>query len=142
MDLVKSIRDYIKSCPFVVDEAKSLNIDNILEKPSLSINLIPSERILTEDVVGNKTMERQFLFVARSTTDVMDQYIANYLLFDKISNWFDEQTENKIFPLLEDGYTPQSVKALNNAYIQEQPELQETGVYTITCSFIYIKKGT
>lgn len=136
--IIHSLWDYFLTCPLMGD--KKINIDFLPEKSlEYSIDTTPATEIVKRYVDGSSV--RQYLFVIRSVQDYGSdvlQNIANSGFFESLSNWLEEQTRNKNFPILPSGKEPQKIEAQSTGYLFVSGP--DTGKYQIQCRLQYFQE--
>lgn len=144
MKLIEAITAYMKTCPHLKDLTSRpvVNVDKVDEKPvNYSISPVPISPTLKNYVNGDKQEAYQYLFLLRGKTDVIEEYVDNHKFYENLSDWMDKQTENNIFPDVEDDKEPEKIETIDVAYLSVNDESGESAVYQITCQFIYRQKG-
>ena len=136
--IIHSLWDYFLTCPLMGD--KKINIDFLPEKSlEYSIDTTPATEIVKRYVDGSSV--RQYLFVIRSVQDYGSdvlQNIANSGFFESLSNWLEEQTRNKNFPILPSGKEPKKIEAQSTGYLFVSGP--DTGKYQIQCRLQYFQE--
>lgn len=139
--LIEAERDYILECPFIKDIFK-VNVNYLKEDiDSFSVIQIPCSPLISEDIMGNKTMQSMFGLVGRlNYSENMEDNIKNMALFEKFQEWIDDNNENGILPELSEGLTPLEVNIISNGYISETGADLDDAAYQIEMQLIYIKE--
>ena len=137
--IIQSLRDFFLTCPYLGDN--KINVDFLPEKGvEYSIDTTPATEIIKKYVNGDS--ERQYLFVLRSVNDYGSdtlQNIANSGTFEKVSSWFETQTDADSLPILPAGKTAKLIEAQSTGYLFTSTP--EAGKYQIQCRLIYLQKG-
>lgn len=141
MTIIESVREYINTYSELAQFAK-LNVDYLANKPTeYTIDPVPSEIVIEEDILGNST--RQFLFVFASREafgpSALDN-MANSGFYEDFNEWISEQNKNGVLPQLETGKTPTKIECLGLGYLFENDS--DTARYQIQCRLIYDQKGS
>lgn len=140
MSIIKGIRDFILTFPDLSKFAL-LNVDYLSGNPAeYTIDHVPSEIIIEEDITGDST--RQFLFVFASRESYGQDALknmANSGFYEKFESWLSEQNNKKNFPKLGNNQTPTEIEALGLGYLFENDD--NTARYQIQCRLIYEQKG-
>jgi hypothetical protein len=146
MSLINSIYDYILTCPILKEYNGYviLNVDysNGEEVTTYSINETVCNPIVKEYVNGNS--ENQFLFTISSVEPFggdADVNADNITFYEKLSKWLKDNNKQKIFPTMEEGQTPTSIKALTGGYLFDNQQDMTKARYCIQCKLIYDQKN-
>lgn len=140
--IIECIKDYFKGCPYLND--KDINIDFLGDdEEAFSIEEIPAPIITKKFIDGSK--EKQCLFVLASRLFFggleNQQKIDNLHLFEKISNWLEDNTENDVLPTLNDKQTATSIETLSSGYLFGTDKVNKYARYQIQCKLIYFEEG-
>jgi hypothetical protein len=135
MSIIKALQDYLETYDGM--ELQVLT-DQTGERPS-SYALAPSGNgKVTEDIIGNKTFENNYVFYAREATkDEVDRQ-DNYDFLESFSDWLDEQNDAGNLPELPGRYLAESIEVANSMLF----EIDEggTGLYQVQIKFTITKK--
>ena len=141
--IIKALRDYIRTCPHLdtFNNAIKVNV-NYLESnaDTYSIEEVPIEPILKKYVNGDSIRQYAFIFTSREPygVDVL-QNIDNSGFYEKFANWIEEQNNNEIFPLLDNGLEVLEIKVTSTGYAFAVTE--DTAQFQIQLRLKYFKKG-
>ena len=141
--IIKSLRDYIRTCPHLdtFNNAIKVNV-NYLEPDTdtYSIEEVPIEPILKRYVNGDSIRQYAFIFTSREPygVDVL-QNIDNSGFYEKFADWIEENNNNEIFPLLDNGLEPLEIKVTSTGYAFAVTE--NTAQFQIQLRLKYFKKG-
>ena len=141
--IIKVLRDYIRTCPHLdtFNNAIKVNV-NYLEPDTdtYSIEEVPIEPILKRYVNGDSIRQYAFIFTSREPygVDVL-QNIDNSGFYEKFADWIEENNNNEIFPLLDNGLEPLEIKVTSTGYAFAVTE--DTAQYQINLRLKYFKKG-
>ena len=136
--MIDSIQDYIKQCE-LFENIESINIDYQDKEPdNYSINTIPENRLINEDVIGNKYMQFSFTLTSRVYTATDLDRIQNLHFLDDFAEWIYEQNEIGNLPILpKDNQIATEIIVTSNAYLySNDPEIQN-GVYQMQLKLYY-----
>lgn len=136
--MIDSIKDYIKQCK-LFENIESINIDYQDKEPdNYSINTIPENRLINEDVIGNKYMQFSFTLTSRVYTATDLDRIQNLHFLDDFAEWIYEQNEIGNLPILpKDNQIATEIIVTSNAYLySNDPEIQN-GVYQMQLKLYY-----
>ena len=133
MSDIKAIQDFLLSYQQLEDD-RPVWVEMLGEEPlSYAVFLVPGKQV-TEDIIGNKTVEYPFGF--GSVEVIADNSVLLAAEFyEEFADWLDEQTGAGILPTLDAGKTAISIEALDTATIIERAE--KTGVFQILCKLVY-----
>lgn len=141
--IIKVLRDYIRNCPHLdtFNNAIKVNV-NYLEPQAdtYSIEEVPIEPILKRYVNGDSIRQYAFIFTSREPygIDVL-QNIDNSGFYEKFADWIENQNNNEIFPLLDNGLEPLEIKVTSTGYAFAVTE--DTAQFQIQLRLKYFKKG-
>lgn len=141
MAIIEAVRDYILTCPLLKDLAR-INVDFLPEDASTySIESVPTQTIISTDIDGSTT--RQFVFVFASRlfyTDELRNNIDNSGFYEDFENWLEANSENDVFPTLDEGLTPTKIEAISSGYLFDIAGDYSNARYQIQCRLIYDKE--
>lgn len=141
--IIKSLRDYIRTCPYLdtFNNAIKVNV-NYLESDvdTYSIEEVPIEPIVKKYINGDSIRQYAFIFTSREPygVDVL-QNIDNSGFYEKFADWIENQNNNEIFPLLDNGLEPLEVKVTSTGYAFAVTE--DTAQFQIQLRLKYFKRG-
>lgn len=145
MRIIESIRNYIALCPHLksFNEVLALYVDfsNSEEATTYSIEEVPAEPIIKKYIDGSS--ERQFLFVFSSVEiygSAFDQNINNVGFYEDFSKWLEDNSKNKMFPLMSEGKEALKVEALTNGYLFNNAASGQTARYQVQCKLTYYQE--
>lgn len=137
MTIIKGLRDYFKKCPLLKNG--TINVDCLVEKPiRYCIETVPAEPVILRYTDGDSLNQYVFLLASREYYgQEVQQNIENSELYEKLSDWIDEQNKADNMPDIGDGRQPQRIETLTSGYlIDAQPN---TARYQIQMRVIYYK---
>ena len=141
--IIKALRDYIRTCPHLdaFNNAIKVNV-NYLEPDvdTYSIEEVPIEPIIKRYVNGDSVRQYAFIFTSREPygVDVL-QNIDNSGFYEKFADWIENQNNNEILPLLDNGLEPLEIKVTSTGYAFAVTE--DTAQFQIQLKLKYFKKG-
>lgn len=141
--IIDALRNYIRNCPHLdtFNNAIKVNV-NYLEPQAdtYSIEEVPIEPILKRYVNGDSIRQYAFIFTSREPygIDVL-QNIDNSGFYEKFADWIENQNNNEIFPLLDNGLEPLEIKVTSTGYAFAVTE--DTAQFQIQLRLKYFKKG-
>lgn len=141
--IIDSLRAYIRTCPHLETYNNAIKVNvNYLEPnvDTYSIEEIPIEPILKRYVNGDSIRQYAFIFTSREPygIDVL-QNIDNSGFYEKFADWIENQNDNEIFPLLDNGLEPLEIKVTSTGYAFAVTE--DTAQFQIQLRLKYFKKG-
>ena len=139
MSIIESIREYMSRCPLLSEG--NINVDFLgSENIEYSIETVPCEPVIKYYVGGASLRQYEFIIASREfySTDVV-QNIQNSAFYEKLAEWIEEKSRNKILPVLEnEKQSAQKLEILTHgALISEDAK---TAVYQIQLRLIYIQE--
>ena len=136
--MIDSIQDYIKQCE-LFKNIESINVDYQDEEPdNYSINSIPENRLINEDVIGNKYMQFSFTLTSRVYTATDLDRIQNLHFLDDFAEWIYEQNEMGNLPILPKGnQIATEIIVTSNAYLYSNDPKIQNGVYQMQLKLYY-----
>lgn len=141
--IIKALRDYIRSCPHLDTFNNAIRVNVNYLEPSAdtySIEEVPIEPILKKYVNGDSIRQYAFIFTSREPygIDVL-QNIDNSGFYEKFADWIEENNDNNILPLLDNGLEPLAVDVTSTGYAFAVTE--DTAQFQIQLRLKYFKKG-
>ncbi|MCC3870285.1 chloramphenicol resistance protein [Terrisporobacter mayombei] len=141
--IIKALRDYIRTCPHLdtFNNAIKVNVNYLEpETDTYSIEEVPIEPILKTYVNGDSIRQYAFIFTSREPygVDVL-QNIDNSGFYEKFADWIENQNNNEIFPLLDNGLEPLAIEVTSTGYAFAVTE--DTAQFQIQLRLKYFKKG-
>lgn len=138
MSIIESIRKYMAKCPLL--DGGSINIDFLSSSNiEYTIETVPCEPVIKYFIGGSSLRQYEFILASREFygTDVV-QNIQNSEFYENLAHWIEENSKNKILPVLEN--EKQSVDKIeiltHGALISEDAK---TAVYQIQLRLIYFQ---
>lgn len=144
--IIDCVKDYMKTCPYL-NELSRINVDYLdvdsKDCEYWSIEPLEVPTVLRTNVLRTKTERQcQFILATRSFFNplVDTQNINNLHLFEKIAEWFFQNTKNKILPELNDGEFATSIEATTSGYLYGTNKDNTIARYQMTCKLLYEKE--
>jgi len=144
--IIESIKEYIKKCPYL-NELSKINVDYLeMENNDFeywSIEKVEAPTIIKKNVLGTKTERQcQFIIASRSFINphIDTQNIDNLNLFEKIEEWFYQNSKNGILPKLNDDETAISIEATTPGYLYGTNKDYTIARYQMSCKLLYEKR--
>lgn len=141
--IIQALRDYFLDCPLMTDNR--LNIDYLPEDTKkngveFSIDVSPAEEVIQSYMDGGAKC--QCVFTVRSVNNYGSgvlQNLTNSGFYEQLTNWLEQQTNKRAFPILPRGMQGLSIKAQSAGYLFSAYE--DVAKYQIQCRLIYYRKG-
>lgn len=136
--MIEKIRDYISTCPYLIEYTELLV--NYLAPNSATYSVNEGQGydpIVDTYTNGNKEM--QFIFTLDSRlvwNENLENNIKNSKFFENFSNWLENNDDNGIFPNV-NGIIPETIRATSNGFIYATDSNE--AIYRIECIFTYLK---
>lgn len=139
--IIESIRNYIKTCPYLDEFAKGINVDYLAENSTTySIEEVPCEPITKRYVNGDTVRQYDFIFCSREAygPDVL-QNIENCGFYEDFANWIESQSNIGILPKLSENKEASEIKVTTTGYAFQTDV--DKARYQIQLKLIYFQKG-
>ena len=144
--IIKCIKEYMKDCPYL-NELSKINIDYLNmgddDFEYWSLEKVEAPTVLKRNVLGTRTERQcQFIIASRSFFNplVDTQNVENLDLFEKIEEWFRQNTKKKLLPILNDGETATSIEATTPGYLYGTNKDNTIARYQMSCKLLYDKE--
>lgn len=136
--MIDYIKKYLLQYPLFKEIEEQIGIDYQSEQPdSYSINTVPENRLLYDDIIGNKHKQYTFTITSRAYTATDLNRIENLNLLDDFTDWIEKQNENGNLPKLAEKQIADELIVTSNAYLySNDPEIQN-GVYQMQLKLYY-----
>lgn len=136
--IIDILKEYLETnCAYI----ENLKIDYLSEGKSWSLEQESNPIQIKKDVLGNRKMQLTFTLATRvfvnSITDDNQRKILK--AFSDIAEWMYQQTRKGLLPQLNEGETPESLEATDNAYLFAVSKDRTQARYEMPCKFIYKK---
>ena len=133
--IIESIREYILSCSYL--DERALNVDYLNDGIAYSVDPLPCDPIIQRYVDGGKKKQYQFAFSSKDLYDADARInIENSGFYQKLEEWFEDQTDHGILPDLENPKQQSlAIETLNSGYLYDAET--DLGQYRIECRLIY-----
>ena len=141
--VLEALFDYFSGCPLMV--AGRLNIDYLPEDTGEAGVEYAISTTPTDDVVYRYTnggARCRYPFTISSVNDYGPDEAQNMLnsgFYEALAAWLNKQTRARNLPVLPEGCTPRSLRAIGPGYLY-QPDVN-AGKYQIQCDLEYYRKG-
>lgn len=131
----------MRTCP-LLDEDGKVRIHFLWETPiAYVIEEVPAEPIVKRYVDGSSIRQVLFMFASRDGYDksaIQTMLSSNF--YEKLSDWFEQQTLKGDLPKLPQGMESQKIEAVSTGYALEADEPKKTARYQIQCKLTYYKE--
>lgn len=141
--IIDSIRNYMRNlnCLDTFNNAIRVNV-NYLEPnaDTYSIEEVPVEPIVKKYINGDSIRQYAFIFTSREPygADVLTN-IDNSGFYEKLADEIENNNNNEIFPLLDNGLEPLEIKVTSTGYAFAVAE--DTAQFQIQLRLKYFKRG-
>ncbi len=136
--MIDSIIEYLKQCE-LFKNIESINVDYQDSQPDdFAVNTVPENRLLNEDVLGNKFMQYSFNLTSKVYTATDLDRIANLHFLDDLAEWIYEQNEKGNLPKLpKENQIATGIEVTSYGYLySNDPEIQN-GIYQMQLKLYY-----
>lgn len=139
MSIIEGVRDFIKTFEGIGTDAPVWVqfLDN--EPVQYAILPIGGTRVISEDILGNKTLEYLFALQSMESTAEDIDRLESAGFYESFAEWLDEQTKAENLPKMPRALEPIEIEALGWGILFQQGE-SETAVYQIQCRLVYAQK--
>lgn len=139
--IIDCLRKYIKTCPYLDEFEKRINVDYLDEEPtSYSIEETPCEPIIKKYIGGDSKRQYQFIFTSRESygADVL-QNIDNCGFYEDFAQWLEDETIKGNLLKLDSGKECIKIEAMSTGYAFQTDV--DKARYQIQCRIVYLQKG-
>ena len=139
--IIGSLREYIKTCPYLDEFSKGINVDYLAEdSTTYSIEEVPCEPIIKKYVNGDTVRQYDFIFCSREAygPDVL-QNIENCGFYEDFADWIESESLKGNLPVLRNGMESRKLNVTTTGYAF-QTDIDKAR-YQIQLKLIYFKKG-
>ena len=137
--LIRAIREFFCTCPFLKDGA--IHVDYIGICPTeYSIDSVPAKKEVKAYIDGSALCQFVFTFgsVEVYGSDV-EINLENSGFYENFVAWLKEKSQKKELPLLENGREALRIEAESQGYVIDAGE--NMARYQIQCRLLYFEKG-
>lgn len=136
-NLIKNIRDFILTCPFLEDWR--VNVDYVGADMQYSIDPLPCDPIIQKYTDGGAKKQFQFAFTSEEEYDQDTRInIENSGFYQAFEEWLEEKTYKEEFPDLGERKIPVKLETLNSGYLYDVNG--DKARYRIECRLIYVQE--
>lgn len=97
---------------------------------------IPGNKVVEEDLAGNKTKEFPFALQSVNSTADDAARLTNQGFFEELGAWMESQTLAGVLPTLTGKLHAEKIEAVGQAFLAEQGP-SNTAIYQIQCKLTY-----
>lgn len=138
--IIQSIRDFIKTCPFL-NENGLIHVDYLADEPiEYTIDSIPVNPIVKKFLDGSAIMQYAFVFASREVYgENVLQNMYNCGFYEEFARWLNQKTKLKELPALNKNQAAQKIEAVTTPYVFGTTTKEAR--YQIQCRLQYFQKG-
>ena len=139
MSIIKGIRDYICTCPYLKDG--KLNVDYLGAEPTeYVVESVPSSGVIKRYADGGVLRQYLFIFGSREyySGKVLEQ-LERSGFYEDFAGWIESQEKKGIYPVLPDGLVAQKIEVTSTGYMLDATE--KNARYQIQCRLVYYEGG-
>ena len=139
--VIAGVRDYIETCPHLVEFKGVVGVDNLAEgDTAYAIESVPAKETITAYLDGSRKMAFTFMFSSRNafgqdTRETLD----NIGFYSKFAGWLHTETSAGRLPDLGIGRTALSFEAVTSGYLYDVQG--NKAKYQIECKLTYMERG-
>ncbi len=140
--IIEALKEYFENCPCLGDLAE-VKVDFLGSGDgSYSIEETPTTPVVRRFVDGSRECQYLFVFASRQfyATDTHKQNIDNLHLFERITDWIEENNHKDVFPDLGSGRCVESLSVTTSGYLMGTSNNQSLARYQIQCKLTYKEK--
>lgn len=137
--IIEAVKEYLEACPELGALAK-VKVDFLGDKEgSYSIEETPANPVVRSFVDGSRECQFLFIFASRNfyATDASRENIDNLHLYEKLSEWIDDNNRQGIFPELGEDREAEKVEITTGGYLFGVNDGQRCARYQIQCRLTY-----
>lgn len=140
MNIVESVREFIKTCPYLDEFHRGIGVDFLKEKEtSYMIESVPADPVVKTYLGGDTVRQFVFAFSSReSYGEDVRQNLENTGFYEHFADWMEEQTKSKKLPELGEGKQAMLIEATSTGYPYDTDV--KTAQYRIQCRLVYFQK--
>lgn len=138
--IIQGVTDYFINCPLLKDGV--FHVDSLGTDPvEYTIETETYDPILQTYINGASIRQFQFSFGSREYYS-MDriQMIENSSFYERLADWVEEQSRQRIFPQMPEGMQPEEMVVLSPGYIFDNS--MKNVRYQIPLRLVYYKEAS
>lgn len=142
MSVIKSVREFIKTCPYLnvsTDGKVHLGVDYLKsDTTTYSLEEVPVNPIVKRYIDGSSIRQATFIFCSRELySPELQIQLSNSGFYEDFSNWLEECTFKGDLPKLDNNKKSRSIEALTSGYAYNTDS--DNAVYQIQINFKYFQ---
>ena len=142
MSVIKSVREFIKTCPYLQTDTSGktkLGIDYLSgDTTTYSLEEVPVNPIVKKYIDGSSIRQATFIFCSRELySPELQIQLSNSGFYEDFSNWLEECTFKGDLPKLDNNKESRSIEALTCGYAYNTDS--DNAVYQIQINFKYFQ---
>lgn len=136
--MIEAIIEYLKQCE-LFKNIEDIGVDYQSDQPDdFSINTIPENRVISEDVIGNREMQFSFNLMSRVYTATDLDRITNLHFLDDLAEWIYEQNQKGNYPKLpKENQIPTGIEVASFGYLYSNDAEIQNGIYQMQLKLYY-----
>lgn len=136
--MIEAIIEYLKQCE-LFKNIEDIGVDYQSDQPDdFSINTIPENRVISEDVIGNREMQFSFNLMSRVYTATDLDRITNLHFLDDLAEWIYEQDQKRNYPKLpKENQIPTGIEVTSFGYLYSNDAEIQNGIYQMQLKLYY-----
>lgn len=136
--IIESIRNFMKTCP-LLDEDGNIRIDYLSEEAvAYTIDPVPATRVVQSYLDGTTERQQLFNFSSREFySKQVAENLANSKFYEDLETWFEECSESKKLPKMNENQKPTKIRALTSGYLFSTAQGLRSAKYNIQCVLEY-----
>lgn len=136
--MIEAIIEYLKQCE-LFKNIEDIGVDYQSDQPDdFSINTIPENRVISEDVIGNREMQFSFNLMSRVYTATDLDRITNLHFLDDLAEWIYEQDQKGNYPKLpKENQISTGIEVTSFGYLYSNDAEIQNGIYQMQLKLYY-----
>lgn len=136
--MIEAIIEYLKQCE-LFKNIEDIGVDYQSDQPDdFSINTIPENRVISEDVIGNREMQFSFNLMSRVYTATDLDRITNLHFLDDLAEWIYEQEQKGNYPKLpKENQIATGIEVTSFGYLYSNDAEIQNGIYQMQLKLYY-----
>lgn len=136
--MIEAIIEYLKQCE-LFKNIEDIGVDYQSDQPDdFSINTIPENRVISEDIIGNREMQFSFNLMSRVYTATDLDRITNLHFLDDLAEWIYEQDQKRNYPKLpKENQIPTGIEVTSFGYLYSNDAEIQNGIYQMQLKLYY-----
>ena len=136
--MIEAIIEYLKQCE-LFKNIEDIGVDYQSDQhDDFSINTIPENRVISEDVIGNREMQFSFNLMSRVYTATDLDRITNLHFLDDLAEWIYEQDQKGNYPKLpKENQISTGIEVTSFGYLYSNDAEIQNGIYQMQLKLYY-----